>query len=517
MKYIQYMLVVALLAGLTASCDSLDLYPKDYYGTELFWKNTAQVEGYMIGLHSNLREKYQMFYLMGEARGGTSRSGTSFIGTSINESSPIKTNTFSKHLTGISNWYGLYSNILNVNLFIQKVENECDFLSDDDRDYMLGQAYGLRAFYYFWLYRTYGGVPLVKEPTVMDGVTDAEPLYKERSSARQTFDFIKADIVKSKQMFAGNDEIKKEKGMWSLYATLMLKAEIYLWSAKVSTDDQAPDANDIQVAKKSLEGLIGKFTLLPDFADVFAYDNKGNDEIIFSIRFEDGEMTNWMENFIYSGSLKGQFFDENGQALYDPLDAKGTGLLRHEYKWGLFDAMDDADSRKETTFLGCYDEDGAPAGVALRKFMGIVNSNGNRSYCDDYVVYRYADVLLMMAEVQNMLGGDVASYINEVRQRAYAGNYDEQIHAYHNSTFAANELAILKERDYEFVSEGKRWFDVVRLRGEDGSSIAFSAAANYDDPGPVLSKTEAYKLLWPIDIETLNTDPQLKNNPGYEE
>lgn len=517
MKYIHCFLVVALLAGLTVSCDSLELSPKDYYGTEHFWNNTAQVEGYMTGLHINLREKYQMFYLLGEARGGTSKSGTSFIGTSINESSPIKTNTFSKHLPGISNWYGLYANIMNVNLLIEKVENECEFLSEGDRGYLLGQAYGLRAFYYFYLYRTFGGLPIVKEARVMDGITDAEVLYKERSSAKETLDFIKSDVVKSEQSFAGDALIKKEKGMWSLYATLMLKSEIYLWSAKVSTDNQTPDVNDVQVAKTSLEALIGKFSLLPEFADVFAYDNKGNDEIIFSVRFEDGEKTNWMDNFIYSGSLKGQFFDEQGNELYDPLESKGTGLLRHEYKFGLFTSMDDDDSRKGTTFLGCYNEDQTPAGLVLRKFMGIINSNGNRSYCDDYVVYRYADVLLMMAEVQNLLGGDVATYINDVRQRAYGDKYDEQVHAYHNSTFGANELAILKERDYEFVAEGKRWFDVVRLQDEAKKSLAFSATANYDDSGALLKANEAYKLLWPIDIETLNTDPKLKNNPGYDE
>lgn len=517
MKYIQYFLVVTLLTGLTISCDSLDLYPKDYYGTEGFWKNSAQVEGYMIGLHSDLREKYQMFYLLGEARGGTSRSGTSFIGTSINESSPIKTNTFSKHLTGVTNWGGLYSNILNVNLFIQKVEEECDFLEENSRNYFLGQAYGLRAFYYFYLYRTFGGLPIVEKATVMNGVTEAESLYLGRSSARQTFDFIKQDILKSEQMFGNDDLIEMEKGMWSLYATQMLKSEIYLWSAKVSLEDQSPDVNDINLAERSLSTLIDKFSLLPEFADVFTSGNKGNDEVIFAIRFDDGEKTNWMENFVYSGSLKGQFFDKPGNALTDPLELKGTGLLRHEYKWGLFASMDDEDTRKRATFLECYHDDQTPAGIVLRKFMGIVNSNGNRSYCDDYVIYRYADVLLLMGEVQNLLGGDVAAYINPVRKRAYGNSYDEEVHGYENAAFGVNELALLQERDKEFVSEGKRWFDLVRLQSEGGTSLAFSAEANYDDPGPVISQSEAYKLLWPIDIETLNNDPKLKNNPKYDE
>lgn len=517
MKYIRLFSLLLLVAELLTSCDALDLYPEDYYGTEDFWKNSAQVEGYMIGLHSNLRDKYQTFYMLGEARGGTSKSGTSFIGTSINDSSPIKTNTFSKHLTGISNWDGLYANILNVNLFIQKVEQECSFLEQNNRSYLLAQAYGLRAFYYFHLYKTFGGLPIVEQPRVMKGVTDAEDLYLKRSSAKATLDFIKKDIGKSEELFGTDNRMKKEKSMWSRYATLMLKTEIYLWSGKVKTEDQLPDINDIHIAEQALQKVIGNFSLLPEFADIFNYEHKGNDEIIFAIRFADGEKTNWIENFVYSGSLKGQFYDKNGNPLTDPLNLKGTGLLRHEYKWGLFAAMDDEDNRKRDTFLDCYNEDGSPAGLALRKFMGIVNSNGNRSYCDDYVIYRYADALLLMAEIQNAIGGDVAYYINKVRERAYGENYSEQLYGYKNAGYGDNELAILKERDKEFVWEGKRWFDLVRLHAEDGTSLAFSPEANYDDPSPVIKKSEAYKLLWPIDIETLNNDPELKNNPGYEE
>ena len=505
MKYIHNFSLLLIVVGLLSSCDALDLYPEDYYGTEDFWQNSAQVEGYMIGLHSNLRDKYQTFYILGEARGGTSKSGTSFIGTSINESSPIKTNTFSKHLTGVFNWDGLYSNILNVNLFIQKVEQECDFLEQHSRSYLLAQAYGLRAFYYFHLYKTFGGLPIIEQPRIMKGVTNAEDLYLKRSSAKVTLDFIKRDIEKSEELFGIDNTMKKEKSMWSRYATLMLKTEIYLWSAKVKTENQLPDMNDIHTAEQALLKVI------------FNYAYKGNDEIIFAIRFADGEKTNWVENFVYSGSLKGQFYDKEGNALTDPLSLKGTGLLRHEYKWGLFSAMDDEDSRKRGTFLDCYNEDGSPAGIVLKKFMGIINSNGNRSYGDDYVMYRYADALLLMAEIQNAQGGDVAYYLNQIRERAYGDNYAEQRNGYKNGSYADNELAILKERDKEFVWEGKRWFDLVRLHAEDGTSLAFSAEANYDDPSPVLKKSEAYKLLWPIDIETLNNDPELINNPGYED
>lgn len=515
-QFVYFLLWIVGTASFTA-CDSLDLYPEDWNGSETFWQNESQVEGYILGLHNDFRSAYTSFYLLGECRAGTQKAGTSFIGTSLDNSSPIKTNTFSKHQTGIENWNGLYSQILNTNIFISKVENECQFLGDAQRNYYLGQAYGLRAMYYFLLYRTFGGLPLVEKPSVLEGVTDARNLYTKRSSAKETLDFIKKDIQQSETRFGSNDEIKMQKGMWSKAATAMLKAEVYLWSAKVTTADQQPEATDIATARNALRPLLHAFSLLSDFKSVFSSENKGNEEIILAVRFADGEETNWMNYFVYDENLfKMQFYGANGTLMGDTLGVKGTGLLRHEYKWGLFDSMDDADSRKRATFLDCYDADGAPVAVVLRKFMGIINDNGNRSYADDYVVYRYADVLLMMAEIENAEHGDPAPYINQVRSRAYGAAYDEAVHGYKNGTYEENELAILRERDKEFVWEGKRWFDLVRLHDAAGRALAFSATANYDDPQAVLQASEAYKLLWPIDVNTLNNDPELVNNPGYE-
>lgn len=517
MKYLQYILQACLASFFLLSCNTLDLTPEDYYGSNNFWNNTSQVNGYMTGLHSRLREKTEALYVMGEARGGTLRSGTSFLNNSLDYSSPIKTNTFSKYLTGITDWNGLYGTILDVNIFLNKVEKECKFLSTAERNHYLAQGYGLRAFYYFLLYRTYGGVPLVTEPKVLNGITQAEELYLARSSAKETFDFIKDDISKSEELFGDDEKASEGKHVWSKPATRMLKAEIYLWSAQVTTDNQQPAAGDLDKAKAALQPLIGQFRLLPDFRDVFRYTNKGNDEIIFAIGFADGEKTNFAENFTYYVQhFNNQFYGSNGVLMGDSLQTTGVGLLRNEYKWGLFESMDDADSRKRATFLDCYHSEGEPAGLILRKFMGMLNNNGVRSYADDYVVYRYADVLLMMAEIENLSGGNVAPYLNEIRQRAYGTSYQADVHGYRNADFETNELAILRERDKEFVWEGKRWFDIVRMHDASGKSLVFSPKANYDDPAPVLSAQKAFMILWPIDIETLNNDPKLVNNPGYE-
>lgn len=518
MKYLKYIFLSFLWTGLLFSCDVLDFEPEDYFGNSNFWNNEAQVDGFMVGIHKNLRDINQYIFLLGEARGGTQRTGSGTQGVSYDYSSPIKDNNLTYNNTGVSNWAGFYAKILNVNEFIYEVENHCEFLDSPLKNYYLGQAYGIRAYFYFHLYRTFGGVPLVKNPKVMEGVTNAEDLYEERASAKQTLDFIKEDLSRSEQAFGQDETINLNKGMWSKAATLMLKGEVYLWSAKVTTDDQSPATTDIATAKQALSELLGKFRLLDDYQDVFAYDNKGNDEVIFALRFLDGEASNWIYNFTYTDAdFLNKFYGAEGQLITsDTLHLNNQGKQRHEWKEGFFNSYEDKDSRKREIFLDYYDKEGNYSGTVLRKCLGTINAATNkRVFSDDYVVYRYADVLLMMAEIANMEGGDVAFYLNQVRRRAYGDQYVESLHGYTNGDFEKNELAVLHERDKEFVWEGKRWYDIRRMWDSNHRPLAFSPAANYDMQEPVIQENESYKLLWPIDIATLNKDPKLKNNPGY--
>ena len=157
----------------------------------------------------------------------------------------------------------------------------------------------------------------------------------------------------------------------------------------------------------------------------------------------------------------------------------------------------------------------------MLKLKGHIES-GIRQFDSDIIMYRYADVLLMRAEVENSLTGKCATYINQIRQRAYGDNYSNEV-AYVDGSFAENELAILHERDKEFVSEGCRWFDVVRLQDAAKQPLVFSAEAAYPKvygavAHPVLDKaTEQHKLLWPVNVATLTADPELKQTWGYNE
>ncbi len=521
MKKIQFLIYIIVFAFAFQSCDSLDLAPEDYYGSNNFWNNEAQVKGFIYGVHNNLRAAHLNFFLLGEARGGLQKSGTSSTATSLDYSSPFKDQDFTAQKTGYGAWAGFYGRLIHINHAIQKIEAETPFLTEAARNYYLGQLYGLRAFNYFWLYRTYGGVPIVTEVKVLEGVTSAEPLYLERSTPKQTLDFIKSDIVKSEQLFGSNVTMTDAKSLWSKYATLMLKAEIYLWSAKVTTGDQSPASGDLAVAEAALKEVEGKFSLQANFRNTFAYNNKGNSEIIFALRFLDNEATNFGNFMTYSDNVFiGVKFDKNLKLMGDTLNLRGNGILRNEYVFELFESYDNLDTRKSATFLDFYSRSATnqpvSGGILLRKFLGLINSNGLRVYADDVPVYRYAEVLLMLAEIENKKGNDPSTYINQVRQRAYGANYSPAIHGYTNQGFAANELAILFERDKEFVWENKRWFDVIRMQDATGKPLVFSSAVNYGKGTPVLNPaTEAHKVLWPVDVNTLNNDPKLTQTPGY--
>ncbi|MDD4427157.1 MAG: RagB/SusD family nutrient uptake outer membrane protein [Paludibacter sp.] len=522
MKKIFFILsIIAVTLTFSACEDSLNIGPEDYYGSNNFWNNEAQVKGFMYGIHSTLRYNYGMFFYLGEARGGTHRTGTSSQNTSLNDEQ-IKISNIDKNNTGISNWYNIYNRLLNINLFIIKVEDKeaTPFLTDDARNGYLAQAYAFRALYYFFLYRTYGNVPLVTTVEVLNGRVTANKFYIPRATAKQTLELIKSDINKSETLF-GNSTALPSRIEWSVYATKMLKAEIYLWAAKVPVLDQPKGGNaDLTVAKTALQSVIGNanFSLISDFSKIFSDKTVNNKEVIFSLRFLDKEAYNNGGEFLYQDQVfVNQKYDRNGNLLGDVLNLKSRGgIFRHEYKFELFQSYDANDIRRDATFFDYYSNNTATEGKGLlmKKAVGSINSTGDRVFDTDYIVYRYADALLLMAEIENGLTGSCATYINEVRKRAYGANYGPAV-AYADGTFAVNELAILKERDKEFVWEGKRWFDVVRLRDAAGKSLAFSPDANYPAGTPLIPAADTHKLLWPVDVYTLNLNPELTQTTGY--
>ena len=514
MKKFKYILYVAIIAITATSCrKTLELAPEDYYGDGNFWQNESQVTNFMVGLHKQFRDNRFMFLRLGEMRGGgfsnedrqnTSLSELTIINQAIEETS-----------AGVGGWAGFYNPILQLNLFIQKVE-AAEFVAADKKNYLLGQAYAMRAYYYFHLLRTYGGVPVWLEPEVSNGNTDAVALRRARSSEAEVLDIIKADVNKSIGLF-GTSGAPADKSQWNPLAALMLKGEVYLWSAKLYNTTA-----DLAEAKSALNAVTGT-SLLPNFADVFK--TKNNSEIILAVRYRDGEaeMGTAYSYFLYStfnfDNLHVKDSTTLGPTLVDPLNiasAPAQIIQRYAYTFELFQSYNVADTRRDATFYDYYKTSASGADVvvtvrntALVKFPGQMDAANRRVFTDDWPVYREADRLLMLAEIENAEGGDPSSYVQQIRDRAFA-NADPT--PFVSGTQDANELAIFAERSKEFVYEGKRWYDIRRMK-YGGEPLVFISASH---PYGVLDKgTQGYKILWPIEAAIWTNDPLVDQTPGY--
>ena len=519
MKKFKYIFLVAMIAIAASSCHkTLELAPEDYYGDGNFWKNEAQVTNFMVGLHNQFRNNQFMFLRLGEMRGG-SFSNEDRQNTALNELTIIN-QAIQETSAGVGNWAGFYNPILQLNLFIQKVE-PIDFLTADKKNYLLGQAYSMRAYYYFHLLRTYGGVPLQLEPEVLKGNIDAVVLRKARSTEAEVLASIKADINKSVTLF-GPAVAPADKSQWNPLAALMLKGEVYLWSAKVYNTTA-----DLAEAKTALNAISGP-SLQANFADVFSYGKKNNSEIILAIRFGVGEaeMSSYA-TFLYSTfNFDGLHYKDSlasDAPLVDPLAIASSNSMqiiqRYAYTFELFQSYDIADKRRNATFYDYYkvNTNVTPhvptvRNTALVKFLGTLDAN-KRYFSDDWPVYREADRLLMLAEIVNAEGGDPSSYIKQIRDRAFGGAANDPT-PFVNGSKDANELAIFEERSKEFVYEGKRWYDLRRMKyGTD--PLVYK---NPNHPYGVLDKNNAdqvYKILWPIEAGIWTNDPLVNQTPGY--
>ena len=532
MKHIQSILAALLSAMALVSCnDWLTLGPIDYYGSESYWKTEANFDSYIDGMHKNMRDQAWTHTIMaGELRGGTHIDGTSSDGSSVSYADII-TQTFDEDHTGLSNFGGYYGPITNVNLFIARL-NATDVVPEAKKATYLGIAHGLRAFYYFDLFRLYGTVPLRLTADVVEGELDPLKLYMARSEAADVMAQIKEDLQKSLDYFGSANTIPYGKSYWSKDATEVLAGEVYLWSAKVATGNQsAGGAADIAKAKTYFTNVMNNYglSLQGNFADVFSVTNKLNSEVIFAIHYGEGEATNALADYTYMSDGRGittEQLDATGHRFGDPFGLNAAGIQRYQYLDNIFLSFDPNDTRRDATFKASYSKSVFEqtgklemVGTHVHKNIGYTNDAGVHQFIGDFMYYRLPLVYLSLAEIANYEGNgaDVAKYINLVRKRAYGSNWNEATYGYTAGSFTANELAILGEKDREFLQEGQRWHDLRRMTlTKDGKHLVFCAEANPKNNGrPILDEAQSHKLLWPIDKNVMNSDKELKQTPGY--
>lgn len=533
-KFLTYIMVGAALAF--TGCDSLDISPESSITDNNYWKNDAQFSAFCVGLHAQFRIRNYNYFLLGEPRADYYKGETSF-GSSTQGNERLWQNNLNAVNPGMSNFGEFYSIINQLNLMISKSEQNTS-LPESTRNFYLGQAYGMRAYLYFHLLRSWGNVIIWTDYTEGSSL-DLKHLNKSASPAADVMQQIIDDITASETAFGNDYSFRNgtQRYYWSKGATMMLKGEAYMWRGKHFGGGNA----DYTTAKNALMAIqaSGKFKLLDNYANVFAYNNKNNEEIIFAIRYsrEDSYVmwggTTYTNNMLPQQNILFGYYDENGTPISKLGDkVKVNGVARYAIDPNFYNkGFQDADTRKRATLQAAYEKDEETGELTYCyaypcKFLGVLlDGADNRSMYDDYPIYRYADCLLLLAQAKAFLGEDPAAEINAVRERAYGKEYFAAHYAtlaYPNDNdaelYAGNAMqkpdnagameAVLKERMREFMIEGKRWYD-LRLAGDE-YVLAHSTAS-------------ASRLLWPIDENTLTNNkadeatgqPGLVQTPGY--
>ncbi len=369
--------------------------------------------------------------------------------------------------------------------------------SDYVRQQCMGEAYFLRAHYYYILVRLYGGVPLRLTP-----YNPGESTAIARNTVDETYEQIISDCKQAIDLLPAKSTYDSENvGRACKEAALTMLADVYLTLAPKNVS-YYQDVVDLcnQVAD------LGYDLTQCNYEDNFdALINNGA-ESIFEVQ--------------YSGDTEYDFWGNNPQSSWlsvfmGPRNADfvaGGG-----YGWNLpyeefVNQYEEGDLRKDITILyaGCPDFDGhayrssySNTGYNVRKFLvtKAVSPEYNTSPAN-FVVYRYADVLLKKAEALNEMGSttQAETYLNIVRRRAGLSNV---------IGLSQSEMRekIIHERRMELAFEGHRWFDMIRI--QDGEyAIEFLQS---------IGKTNVNKnrLLFPIPQTEIDANPLMEQNPGY--
>ncbi|GAB2777883.1 RagB/SusD family nutrient uptake outer membrane protein [Rhabdobacter roseus] len=379
-------------------------------------------------------------------------------------------------------WSSAYRGIARTNIILDRI----DAITMDAtlKNRYKGEALFLRAYYYYTLVTTFGDVPLV-----INEVASVEDSYQYgRESAAKVFAQIEQDL-KTAAGYLPATYANAEKGRATSGAANGMLGRVLLFQRKF--------AEALPVLKTVIDSKT--FSLLPNYANVFAANNGNNAEILFSVQYAKGGIgqgNNFTTSFIPQGS---------GNVIQ-----LGGGAGANQPTNDIVAAYEAGDTRKAASLATSYTLNGREIQYNyIRKFidpaMTAVNESGT-----DWPVLRYADILLMYAECLNETGqtAEALPYINQVRARAGLPPLAAMAQA-------ELRLALEHERMVEFAFEGLRFYDLVRTNRLVPVMNEYFRKNNLLLDGKLIQITENNRL-FPIPQIEIDANPtRITQNPGY--
>ena len=403
-----------------------------------------------------------------------------------------------------SHWTALYLPISRANLILSVID-KIQFANPATKEQYIAELKFIRAYMYFNLVREFGDVPLVTDRLTTVDQSTALTFRAKR-------DVVYAQIVKDlKDALNGGLPIVQpaaSKGRVSLQGINALLGQVYLTMA--TTLEATVNTVNLTNAQTYLQACYNQktFANLSDipYADVFDVNKKAtNAEIIFQIAYKQGDAS-------YSSALA-RNNQAKGETLISLYPSQGSG--------GLFtkDLLNEFETGDVRTNYSVKFAAGAN-GYYITKFRDASAAAGSLGYGgNDWILIRYADVILNIAEAYMYQGDDVNAikYLDIVRKRAGMPAYATMLNdANYKSKYPTLKLAILHERRIELAFEHHRWHDLTRFFNATDLVTYFKSKsqANFDNSPLTNITTKDY--YFPIPYNEFKLDPvKMVQNPGY--
>lgn len=508
-----YRCVTTILLALTLLCSCTDLQEKPYtfIDPDSFYQNETQLSEALNSVYTKFRKMAGNYTYIMRLECCTDFGQPSYT----KENCPLINSWYdinnASTYTFTSVWSQAYSAINGANTLLARGEGVD--MDASAKAQMYAQARFLRAYSYFILVRLYGGVPI---PTTY--TSSLEGLEIPRESVEAVYNYIISDLEYCETTLpvrgtSGYDTWRASKG-----AAQALLGEIYLTRASMEGNTTYYQ-KCVDYCQKVIDSKA--YSLVPNYKNLWYAFNasaKNNSESIFELQYTavSGQENTMHRMFGLGNSITipgfgAYFYHRYGPSIYawQSYNANDTrlGAFITSYTW----------NNKNYEFVA------ADKGFYPGSKNWLTSTPGNAKYydfqtsaalmlpCANFYMLRYSEVLLNYAEAKNQLSGgssDALARLNDVHQRA-------GLTALGNMSQTDLDNAIFQERGWEFIGEGKIYYDELRTNRLGARVKSFVAQGVLDGmyQFQALNFVPKKTFLWKIPQSDLDSNPALEQNP----
>lgn len=548
----RYIILLVSVVSMTflGGCEYLDYDESSYLLKEDVFEELSRTSKFLTNIYSQLPDDFSTI-------DGAMRSSGTDEAIHVNNLSNVRyftDGTWSPIQTVDTKWDGMYSGIYNVNLFLKEIEGKTwdELKWNLDYQELMAQfelypyeARVLRAYFYFELFRRYGGVPLITSELTPEEANDVD-----RASAQDIVNFIVSECDAAMEILPEtySDLVgTPEHGRVTKGVAMALKARTLLYAAS-PLHNESNDLSKWDAAAKAADALLdlNLYTLESNYKDVV--NNGEGAELIFGIR-QDESTSFEKANFpiAYEGGNTGTCPTQN---LVDAYEMAATGLPITDENSG-YDAnfpFVGRDPRLVNTVIvngsiwkgqvvevwygannGAPKRNASLTGYYLKKYViesvNIAPVAAPKRH--NWVLFRLGEVLLNYAEAMNEAAGgpeNAGDYdrtalqaVNEVRLRAGMPVFPAGMSQDEFRTKLRNE------RRVELAFEDHRFWDVRRWKIAPETNIKGITVVVNPFGGYVYGTKDVETRVWdekmnlyPIPQGERFKNNKLGQNPGWE-